>query len=112
MAQITVTQAAKDHVRDVLVFHPYQKPVLTIYRDREQKDVIRGANGVVHWRSEGSTSWKASLIDWADMPEGISIHPVSSDGMLVAWTTEAAAEGGTLVVDCNAEGLYVTGSAI
>jgi hypothetical protein len=106
MAQITVTDRAKEHVGYLLDVHPYQRPVFTIYLDKAQKDVRRGANGEPLWSTVGTSEWKANVMDWADMP-GISIQPVSWESIEMAVTSHVEQFQGELVIDCTDTGFRV-----
>ena len=112
MARITVTDLAKSHLRDLLKLHPYERPVLTIFLDRAQKDLHRGVGGEVVWSTVGTAGWKANVLDWADMPPDFSIRPVGWEGIELAVTSQAELLHGELVVDCDEGGFRVEASAI
>ena len=111
MARLTVTEAAKAHIRDVLSRHPHTRPVLTIFYVPKQKDVRRGSMGDVVWNTIPD-EWKAGVFDWDVIPHDFFNQPVQWETLEISVTSQVEEFTGQLVVDCLNDELHVDAIAI
>ena len=112
MARITVTDAAKTLVRELVARHPCIRPVLSVFWAADEKDVRRGPSGEVVWVTISSAGWKAAVLGWEDMPTDFSIRPVPWEELEMSVTSHVKEFPGQLIVDCTDGKLTVHAVAI
>jgi hypothetical protein len=109
MAQILLTEPARQHLRDAIAAQSMQRPIVTVAWSQGAKDNYRGPHGEALWRTVEEPGWFVHLRDWADTPEfRVEGKTVLMEGF--EWLIDAHARdgAGVLVIGCEDDALTIT----
>jgi len=108
MAQILLTESARQHLRDAIAAQTMARPIVTVAWSQGSKDNYRGPNGEALWRTVEEPGWFVNLGDWADTPEfRIEGKTVLMEGFEWLIDTHARDGAGVLVIGFENEALTI-----